>query len=252
MLRFGSARKKKKEDLEQKRREEADQLQLTQRAAKIAKRLRDGVPPSMVIQLECGLEDVFELRPRPLGQGQMCTVFRVSRRSDDVGFALKVLNLSALEQSERAMQKVLAEIAALRLIPPHARIVRLLAIACAPTECALAVDSSDDDLLTLLESCGGQLSESEARPLLAQVISAVAHLHAHRWAHRDIKPEHVALSTAVGGGDGAPSVESRAAVRRAGRTSGEGSAGRRAGAGAIRRWRRGRPMRARSGRNLDG
>lgn len=43
------------------------------------------------------------------------------------------------------------------------------------------------DLTDLLLSRGGPITEAEARPIFAQLISAVAFLHAHGVVHRDIK-----------------------------------------------------------------
>jgi serine/threonine protein kinase len=51
----------------------------------------------------------------------------------------------------------------------------------------------------LIENRSGLLPEAEAAFLFRQMASAVAHLHAHGWAHRDLKPEHVAVNTTPGG-----------------------------------------------------
>lgn len=150
------------------------------------------VPPSSVVT-NGEFEELFEVSPRPLGQGQISTVFRATRRADSEAFTLKVLNLSALVQSERALLKVRGEVAALRGVAVHAHIVRLHEIIVSPTECALVVDASDDDLLTVLEARGGRLPEAEAAVIFRQVCAAVAHLHQQGWAHRDLKPEHISM-----------------------------------------------------------
>ena len=158
------------------------------------------VPESFILTANAGLEESFELAARPLSQGQMSIVYKATRRSDGERVSLKVLNLSALVQQERAMLKATAEVATLQQLPPNEHIVRLSALACTPVECALVVDRSDFDLLSLVEDRGGRLEEVEAAAILKQVVKAIAHLHTHRWAHRDVKPEHVALTS---GDDGA-------------------------------------------------
>ena len=161
-----------------------------------------GVPPSSVEHSTGGLEKRFLISPRPLGQGQLSTVFKATRRADGEAVALKVLNLAALGKSERAMLKVKGEVAALRLVPSNPHIVWLHEIASTTTEIALVVDPSDDDLLALLEARGGRLPEPEAAYLFRQVVAGMAHLHRLGWAHRDIKPEHVSVSATTTDMDG--------------------------------------------------
>ena len=110
------------------------------------------------------MESLFELNAQPLGQGQMSTIFHARKRDDGEWVLLKIFNLPVLEQSQRALGKAANEAEALSLIPPHPNIVRLHAIVCAPTECALTVDSAADDLLSLLDVYGGFLPEDHARP----------------------------------------------------------------------------------------
>ena len=69
------------------------------------------VPESFILTANAGLEESFELAARPLSQGQMSIVYKATRRSDGERVSLKVLNLSALVQQERAMLKATAEVA---------------------------------------------------------------------------------------------------------------------------------------------
>lgn len=97
-----------------------------------------------------------------------------------------------------AVRKAAGEVAALRLIAPHSHIVRLHAIVCSPTECALVVSPSDSDLYSLLER-QDHLAETEACIYARQIADALRHLHSQGWAHRDVKPEHISIiSTADG------------------------------------------------------
>ena len=88
------------------------------------------VPESLVVEAKGGkLDALYELESRPLGQGQMSTVYKATRKKDGESLTLKVLNLSALMQSERATLKAASEVTVLRQLPPHPHIVRLLEIA---------------------------------------------------------------------------------------------------------------------------
>ena len=81
-----------------------------------------------------------------------------------------------------------------------ARLALWPTVAHAPTDCALVLDASDFDVLSLLEMRGGRLAEAEAAAILAQCTGALAHLHESGWAHRDVKPEHITLCGMVPAG----------------------------------------------------
>ena len=188
---------RKLQEEERKLQEAATQREverLAEMARRSAGKICEKVPKSMRVMRPENMESLFELNAQPLGQGQMSTIFHARKRDDGEWVLLKIFNLPVLEQSQRALGKAANEAEALSLIPPHPNIVRLHAIVCAPTECALTVDSAADDLLSLLDVYGGFLPEDHTRPLMRQVFLAVAHLHSHRWAHCDLKPEHISLA----------------------------------------------------------
>ena len=145
------------------------------------------------------MQEMFALLEQPIGQGQMSTIWVARRRADGVRLVIKVLNLRTLMESERALLKARAEIVALRQMPPHPHIVRLHSLVCSPNDLCLALDATETDLLSLIEARGGRLSESEGRVLFRQIATGVSHLHLHGWAHRDLKPEHMSVSSTTEG-----------------------------------------------------
>ena len=107
-------------------------------------------PPPPIVEVT-DLNQAYQIHSPPLAQGQMSTVFSATRLASGERLTLKVLKLGALAKSERALLKATGEISALRLVPPHPHLVRIFELTCSPTQCALALDASDKDLLSLLE-----------------------------------------------------------------------------------------------------
>ena len=69
----------------------------------------------------------------------------------------------------------------------------------------LVMEHCEGDLRGLLESCGGvPLSQRAVKTILAQLCSAVAHLHEHWVLHRDLKTANLLLASAA---TGAPAAE---------------------------------------------
>ena len=49
----------------------------------------------------------------------------------------------------------------------------------------------EHDLATILKNIKQPFTESEAKTIISQLLSALAHLHAHWMVHRDIKPSNL-------------------------------------------------------------
>ena len=169
----------------------------------VASRLLN-VPESEIVVAPRSLDQLFEFDPRPLGQGQMSTVYAARRRRDGRNVVAKALHLQTLMESERALLKASADATALRTVPPHPHVLNLVETACSPRQLSLIVEPTESDLLSLIENRGGRLGEPEARPVFSQLCAALEHLHHNGWAHRDLKPEHACL---------APTSEGRLHVR---------------------------------------
>ena len=81
-----------------------------------------------------------------------------------------------------------------RPVQPHSRhLVELHSVWCTPKSIALAFELFDCDLLSPIEETGQPYCDSDAAHLFSQLAAAVAHLHAHGCAHRDLKMENVCL-----------------------------------------------------------
>ena len=145
------------------------------------------------------------VRGRPLGKGGFAVVYSMQDPSTGESFAAKVVAKSTLEK-ERARQKILAEIRIHRGVSnPHVvRFVRCF--------------EDDANVYILMELCSnktladvvkqrGGLSEREVACYAREIVAAVAHLHANRVIHRDLKLGNLfltpaGLDEATGGGGG--------------------------------------------------
>ena len=133
---------------------------------------------------------------RPLGRGGMGAVW-LARRSDgrfDGEVAIKILNLSLLDPVGRERFRregdTLARLA-------HPNIARLLDAGVTPLgQPYLVLERVDGERID--DYCDAHRLGPEARlRLFRQVLSAVAHAHAHFVVHRDLKPSNI-LVTADG------------------------------------------------------
>lgn len=137
------------------------------------------------------LEEEFLLDGGSLGVGESASVVSARRIEDGARVALKAFDLDKLVRQPAACAHLLAELAALRALPPSPFVVCLHGIYATDLTLAVAIDHlGGGDLLTPLEASGAGLDPRACRHLFAQLAAGVAHLHAHGWAHRDIKPEN--------------------------------------------------------------
>ena len=81
------------------------------------------------------------------------------------------------------------------VVPRHEGIVPLLQLIETPRSIHMVMEYASGGTLfdCLAVRGGGALGEARARRLAAQLVAAVAHLHAHRVCHRDLKLENCVL-----------------------------------------------------------
>lgn len=144
-----------------------------------------------------------------LGSGGYSTVFRGRRHADGRTYAVKVTNLQALtEWSRRAAVREVQALAALTSGSGEAGTAAAFRHPCIATFreafclgsrlCIVTDPAPGGDLKHMIErsaSRGGHLRESEVWSIFLQVTLALQHMHAHRFLHRDVKPQNVLLGS---------------------------------------------------------
>lgn len=140
---------------------------------------------------------------RPLGAGRFGVVYAVVDTWADVKFAMKILVRAGALQRER----MLAEYRALRALPAHPRIVRLVEADMLPGDGGVPyllfeyVEGQGlDDMLGQAKRGAERppdpagprrLSPDDALLLARQCLEGLVHLHAHGVWHQDIKPANL-------------------------------------------------------------
>ncbi|OWM70448.1 hypothetical protein CDL15_Pgr011924 [Punica granatum] len=107
-------------------------------------------------------------------------------------FAVKSISKASVSGDDLDSQCLLSEPKILSLLSPHPNIVQIYDVYEDSTHLHMVLDlCNGPDLHQLLVNAGRPFSESEAAPLFAQLMRAVAHCHRHGVAHRDIKPDNI-------------------------------------------------------------
>ncbi|CAB3404310.1 unnamed protein product [Caenorhabditis bovis] len=105
--------------------------------------------------------------------------------------AVKIMDKAKMDQKA---QKLLArEIQSMEKMN-HPNIIKLFECVETLTRVHLVIEYASGGELYAYIHEKGKLSEAEAKPLFAQIVSAVAHMHSRSLVHRDIKAENVMFS----------------------------------------------------------
>ena len=149
---------------------------------------------------------------RTILRGAMGSVFLARRRADGKRLALKTVAIAAAKDRQLALN----EIAILKSLD-HPHVVHFVDSFVADEELCIAMEyCAGGDLTALLarqRSAAKRLPEVEVRSMIAQLASALAHVHSRRIVHRDIKSSNVFLRAAhPGGGAGVATRLPTAAV----------------------------------------
>jgi serine/threonine protein kinase len=128
-----------------------------------------------------------------LGEGRFSQVFSATRGKQSV--ALKAVDMATLEEDEEAVEALVQEVTALRRayaaskghVPKVHEVLQT-----AETVYVVMDQVRGCELFEMLEQ--GPLSESSARRLIAQLLSALSCLHKHHVVHRDVKPENLMVT----------------------------------------------------------
>ncbi|ULU08411.1 hypothetical protein L3Y34_019533 [Caenorhabditis briggsae] len=102
--------------------------------------------------------------------------------------AVKIMDKAKMDQ--KAQKLLMREIESMEKMN-HPNIIKLFECVETLTRVHLVVEyASGGELYTFVHE-RGKLSEADAKPFFAQIVSAVAHMHARNLVHRDIKAENV-------------------------------------------------------------
>lgn len=135
---------------------------------------------------------------KELGRGGMGAVYLAKRKSDGLDVAIKVM-LSEVEVSERARQEFKREIDTTKVLI-HPNIVTMY-----------SYDYAGNLFFFALEYCeGGSIMDAmvkqrrpftlnEATTIILPALDGLAHAHDTKFVHRDLKPQNILLTKAVGG-----------------------------------------------------
>ena len=120
------------------------------------------------------------------GSGFFATAFSARRRADGAAVVIKCVSLAGLSAAER--EDALQESRLLASVR-HPHVVRLLESRVESDNLLLVMDHAGVDLAAYAQARGqdGRLPEAEVLHIAGQVAAGLAHLHASRLLHRDLK-----------------------------------------------------------------
>jgi len=135
-----------------------------------------------------------------IGGGGMGHVFRAERLSDSTRVAVKLVH-SELTKSEDVTKRLFQESVVLRELD-HPNIVRLLDADATPNGPCIVMEYLEGQPAGALLANFGRLDEAAVVALAIPILRALAATHAAGVIHRDLKPDNIFVSRAVGDGGG--------------------------------------------------
>ncbi|KAK3149547.1 hypothetical protein QOZ80_3AG0218910 [Eleusine coracana subsp. coracana] len=134
-----------------------------------------------------------------LGRGNGGTVYKVRHRDTGALYALKVPHNN---QSDAAAAATEADVLSRTASPFIIRCHAVLPLASTPGDAALLLELADggslDSALRRRLGSAAAFPEPAVAEVAAQALAGLAHLHARRVAHLDVKPANLLLATAKG------------------------------------------------------
>jgi len=127
-----------------------------------------------------------------VGEGTYGIVYKARDAAGDI-YALKTIRLEA--EDEGIPSTAIREISLLKELQ-HPNIVRLCDVIHTDHQLTLVFEFLDQDLKKLLDLSEGGLNFAMTRSFLYQLLKGVAHCHAHRVLHRDLKPQNLLINRA--------------------------------------------------------
>jgi serine/threonine protein kinase len=142
-------------------------------------------------------DELFEIKDI-LGAGAFCVVYRCQELATGQEFAVKIIDLTqVLGQFDEAewIGRMKREINILSKLN-HPSIVKLHKVFSVPRSKLYIVLElcTGGELCDLVMRFDGHLTEDTTRVIMIQIVEAVAYLHSHGIAHRDLKMENILLA----------------------------------------------------------
>ena len=137
------------------------------------------------------ITDAYEVLEK-IGTGGFSTVARARDRRTGAEVAIKVVDKSKYAPTDRSFDREVAVLSELR----HENVVELYATYVTERNVFMVCELVTGGELLDRVSRAGSFTEDEAKGVIRQVLSAVAHMHARNIVHRDLKLENILLSDA--------------------------------------------------------
>jgi serine/threonine protein kinase len=140
------------------------------------------------------ITDAYEVLEK-IGTGGFSTVARARDRRTGAEVAIKVVDKSKYAPTDRSFDREVAVLSEVR----HENVVELYATYVTERNVFMVCELVTGGELLDRVSRAGSFTEDEAKSVIRQVLSAVAHMHARNIVHRDLKLENILLSDAGAG-----------------------------------------------------
>lgn len=128
-----------------------------------------------------------------IGEGTYGVVYKARDRRSQSVVALKKIRLES--ESEGVPSTAIREISLLKELD-HPNIVKLLDVVHSEKKLYLVFEYLNKDLKKFMDDCSpAGLPISLVKSYLWQLLQGIAHCHAHRVLHRDLKPQNLLIDT---------------------------------------------------------
>lgn len=137
------------------------------------------------------ITDVYHVEQTPFARGKFASVRKIRHLVTGVEYAAKFIRKR--RRAADSTREIHHEVAVLALCADTPRVVRLHEVYDGRAEVAIVLELAVGGELQRALDEDERLAEAGARRALRHVLEALAHLHARRIAHLDLKPQNVLL-----------------------------------------------------------
>lgn len=138
------------------------------------------------------ITDVYHVEQTPFARGKFASVRKLRHLISGEEYAAKFIRKR--RRAADTTREIQHEVAVLALCADSSRVVRLHEVYETRSEVAIVLELCAGGELQRLLDEEERLSEGAARRALRHVLEGLAHLHAQRVAHLDLKPQNLLLS----------------------------------------------------------